>query len=140
MPSKLFRPKAWLIGAGLIHFMMGFVVQVAMPSKVAEMGWGKGNAMPHDMFYEAYLGFMILPHAVVLLATAFLFEGVTQARIAALLGGSTLLGFVGVAVEANHVGYLADMGAVAALAPPILPFTGLTLAGVFNWKGRNGGA
>ncbi len=138
MLKKIFRPKGWLIGAGLIHFVMGVIVQLAMADMVAQMAWGEGNVGPRDLFYETYVGLMIFPHAVILLAAAFMFKGAAQARVAALMGGSTMLGFVGVGVIASNAGYMAEMGVVGALAPPIILFAGLTLAGALGWNDEPG--
>jgi len=105
-----------------------------MSADVAKMGWGEGNVGPHDTFYEAIMGFMIIPHVAALLAAAFMSRGAVQAKLAAILGGSMMVSFVGMGVLSSGSTYMAQMGVVAALAPPILLFGGVTLAGVFSWN------
>ena len=40
MLGKVFSTKAWLIIAGLIHLVMGVILQTFQSGMVAEMGWG----------------------------------------------------------------------------------------------------
>lgn len=134
MLKRIFRPKAWLIGAGVIHAIMGVGVQFIMSNDVAVMGWGEDNVAAHDAFYEFLMGLFILPHVAVMLAAAFLFAGQVQSRLAAILGISILVNFVGAALHASGAGYMAEMGSVAAFAPPMILFGGLALSGVLNWN------
>ena len=134
MLKKIFSAKGWLIGAGVIHGIMGVIVQLVMSADVAEMAWGKGNVLAHDATYEAIMGFALLPHVAAIFGAAFLLSGVTQAKMAALLGGTTMVAFLAMVAVGSNSGYMADMGPMAAYAPPIILFGGLTLSGVLHMK------
>ena len=131
--KKLFKPKSWLLIAGVIHAVMGIVVQTVMSDDVAKAGWGEAVAT-HDAFYEFLVGLFIVPHVAVMFATAFLLSGPAQAKMTTVLGASILVNFVGGAVHASTVGYMAEMGSIAAFAPPILLFVGLTVSGLLHWN------
>ncbi len=134
MLKKILKPKGWLIVTGLIHLVMGCVVQLTMSADVAEMGWGKEAVAAHDAFYEGLMATFIFPHVVIMFAAAFLFSGQVQARIAAIFGGALVVNFVGAAVHGSGVGYMAEMGTAQAFAPPIVMFSLLALSGVLYWN------
>jgi len=131
--KKFFRPKAWLLIAGTIHAIMGVIVQTVMSNDIAKMGWGDAMAA-HDAFYEFLVGLFILPHVAVMFAAAFILSGRAQAKIATILGAATFVNFVGAALHASGNGYMAEMGVIAAFAPPITLFLGLTVSGALHWS------
>ena len=133
MLQKIFKPKGWLLVAGVIHAAMGIGVQTLMPEDVAKMGWGDAVGA-HDVFYETLMAFFIIPHVAVMFAAAFLLSGINQARMTAVLGASMLVNFVAAAIHAGGASYMAEMGSAEAFAPPIILFLGVTLSGALNWN------
>ena len=131
--GKVFSTKVWLIIAGLIHLVMGVILQTFQSAMVAEMGWGDAVG-PHDAMYEYVIGMFIFPHVVVMAAMAFLLKGGMQAKFAAIFGGATAISFLGIAAYTSGKGYMAEMGTMGAFAPPIILFLLLTISGVVHWN------
>jgi len=133
MLGKVFSTKAWLIIAGLMHLVMGVILQTFQSDMVAEMGWGDAVG-PHDAMYEYVIGMCIFPQVAAMAAMAFLLKGGLQAKFTAIFGGAAVISFVGIAAYTSGKGYMAEMGAMGAFAPPVTLFVLLTISGVVHWN------
>ena len=136
--KKFMNPKWWLIVTGLIHAAMGVGLQTVMAADVAVMGWGADNLLGREPFYEFLFGLFIIPHVAVMFASAFWLEGVAQAKMTAVLGVSITINFIAAAIHASGHGYMEEMGAAAAFAPPIIMFAGLALSGILHSSDADG--
>ena len=118
MKSIIMKPKIWLIIITLLHSFMGVIVPYI------QMGGGKDD-----------LGMILwfLTVSVYLLYAAFMTEGQTQARLAAVLCGPVVVWFI-----VSAIMQLEMMGVAVAEIPsglfPIVLWALPAITGIMNWN------
>ena len=118
MKEKLMKPKIWLIIITLLHSVMGVIVPFI------QMGGGKDD-----------LGMILyfLTVSVYLLYAAFMTEGETQARLAAVLCVPVVVWFI-----VSAIMQLEMMGMPVAKLPgalfPMLMWSLPAITGIMNWN------
>jgi hypothetical protein len=118
MKDMIMKPKIWLIVIAVMHSVMGVIVPVI------QMGASKD-----DLAIVLYF----LTVSVYLLYAAFMTEGKTQARLAAVLCAPVVVWFI-----VSAIMQLKMMGVPVAEIPsglfPLI-FWGLpTVTGIMNWN------
>ena len=118
MKEKLMKPKIWLIIITLLHSFMGVIVPYI------QMGGGKD-----DLAMILYF----LTVSVYLLYAAFMTEGETQARLAAVLCAPVVVWFIVSAIMQHEM-----MGMPAAKLPgalfPMVMWSLPAITGIMNWN------
>ena len=118
MKEMIMKPKIWLIIITLLHSLMGVIVPFI------QMGGGKDDL-------AMILWFLTV--SVYLLYAAFMTEGQTQARLAAVLCGPVVVWFI-----VSAIMQLEMMGVPAAKLPeallPMVMWSLPTITGIMNWN------
>ena len=97
----------------------------------AESGWGKGNVLAHDVFYEKAWASTFLLIAIITIVSGQFVEGRAQAILAITIGGGNILIFIltFLAVGDLDYGYTGDP---VNWAPPMIMATGLLVSGYLH--------
>ena len=97
----------------------------------AESGWGKGNVLAHDAFYEKAWAATYLLVAIICVVSGLFVEGRSQAIIAMTIGGGNIFNFILVYLAAGDLdyGYTNDIG---QWAPPMVMATCLLVSGYLH--------
>ncbi len=118
MKTNLMKPKIWLIILTLLHTVMGVIVPYI------QEGGGK-----EDLAMILYF----LTVSVYLLYAAFMTEGETQARLAAVLCTPVVVWFV-----VSAIMQLEMMGVAVAAFPdalfPLIVWSLPAVTGIINWN------
>ena len=118
MKEMIMKPKIWLIIITLLHSVMGVIVPFI------QMGGGKDDL-------AMILWFLTV--SVYLLYAAFMTEGQTQARLAAVLCGPVVVWFI-----VSAIMQLEMMGGPAAKLPealfPMVMWSLPAITGIMNWN------
>ena len=118
MKEMIMKPKIWLIIITLLHSLMGVIVPFI------QMGGGKDDL-------AMILWFLTV--SVYLLYAAFMTEGQTQARLAAVLCGPVVVWFI-----VSAIMQLEMMGVPAAKLPeallPMVMWSLPAITGIMNWN------
>ncbi len=118
MKDMIMKPKIWLIVIAVMHSVMGVIVPVI------QMGASKD-----DLAIVLYF----LTVSVYLLYAAFMTEGKTQARLAAVLCAPVVVWFI-----VSAIMQLKMMGVPVAEIPsglfPLILWGLPTVTGIMNWK------
>ena len=118
MKEMIMKPKIWLIIITLLHSVMGVIVPFI------QMGGGKDDL-------AMILWFLTV--SVYLLYAAFMTEGQTQARLAAVLCGPVVVWFI-----VSAIMQLEMMGVAVAEIPsglfPIVLWALPAITGIMNWN------
>jgi hypothetical protein len=116
MIDKLLNTKIWywIFAAG--HTIMGVLLGVLNPTLFAEDGWGAGNVLGHDVFYERALSLFGLSLSLMMIGNGLVFAGREFHKIAAITGASMAVVFVILAIYMNSQNY----GNWAMFIPPLV--------------------
>ena len=118
MKEMIMKPKIWLIIITLLHSLMGVIVPFI------QMGGGKDDL-------AMILWFLTV--SVYLLYAAFMKEGQTQARLAAVLCGPVVVWFI-----VSAIMQLEMLGVPAAKLPeallPMVMWSLPAITGIMNWN------
>ena len=118
MKDMIMKPKIWLIILTLLHSLMGVIVPFI------QMGGGKDDL-------AMILWFLTV--SVYLLYAAFMTEGQTQARLAAVLCGPVVVWFI-----VSAIMQLEMMGMPVAKLPealfPMVLWSLPVITGIMNWN------
>ena len=118
MKDMIMKPKIWLIVISVMHSVMGVIVPVI------QMGASKD-----DLAIVLYF----LTVSVYLLYAAFMTEGKTQARLAAVLCAPVVVWFI-----VSAIMELKMMGVPVAEIPsglfPLILWSLPTVTGIMNWN------
>ena len=133
MIKKVFKPFTWLIIFAVINFIAAGIGSFFDAEGVAKSGWGEGNILGHDVYYETTYGFMFTGISVIAAGLAFLTSGVQRAKMTVLFGVTMALMIISVAVYSNAEGY--SMGGPIILVPIAL-MSLVTLSGILHIKAQ----
>lgn len=131
MIKKVFKPFTWLIIFAVINFIAAGIGSLVGGEGTAESGWGEGNVLAHDVYYETSFGFMFIGLSVIAAGLAFLTSGIQRAKMTVLFGVTMALMIISVAVYSNAEGY--SMGGPIILVPIAL-MSLVTLSGILHIK------
>ena len=131
MLKKVFKPFTWLIIFAVINFIVAGIGSLVAGEGAAEEGWGEGNVLAHDVYYETSFGFMFIGRSVIAAGLAFLTSGIQRAKMTVLFGATMALMIISVAVYSSGEGY--SMGGVGILIPIIL-MSLVALSGILHIK------
>ena len=128
--KEYMQPKWWLIGVGTIFTIYTLLIYTETMD-AAESGWGKGNVLAHDAFYEKAWAATYLLVAIICVVSGLFVEGRSQAIIAMTIGGGNIFNFILVYLAAGDLdyGYTNDIG---QWAPPMVMATGLLVSGYLH--------
>ena len=128
--KEYMQPKWWLIGVGTIFTIYTLLVYTETMD-AAESGWGKGNVLAHDAFYEKAWAATYLLVAIICVVSGLFVEGRSQAIIAMTIGGGNIFNFILVYLAAGDLdyGYTNDIG---QWAPPMVMATCLLVSGFLH--------
>ena len=129
MIKKVFKPFTWLIIFAVINFIAAGIGSLVGGEGTAESGWGEGNVLAHDVYYETTYGFMFIGFSVIAAGLAFLTSGIQRAKMTVLFGVTMALMIISVAVYSNAEGY--SMGGPIILVPIAL-MSLVTLSGILH--------
>ena len=131
MIKKVFKPFTWLIIFAVINFIAAGIGSLVGGEGTAESGWGEGNVLAHDVYYETTYGFMFIGFSVIAAGLAFLSSAIQRAKMTVLFGVTMALMIISVAVYSNAEGY--SMGGPIILVPIAL-MSLVTLSGILHIK------
>ena len=131
MLKKVFKPFTWLIIFAVINFIAAGIGSLVGGEGTAKSGWGEGNVLDHDVYYETTYGFMFIGFSVIAAGLAFLTSGIQRAKMTVLFGATMALMIISVAVYSSGEGY--SMGGVVILIPIIL-MSLVALSGILHIK------
>ena len=131
MIKKVFKPFTWLIIFAVINFIAAGIGSLVGGEGTAESGWGEGNFLAHDVYYETTYGFMFIGFSVIAAGLAYLTSGMQRAKMTVLFGVTMALMIISVAVYSNAEGY--SMGGPIILVPIAL-MSLVTLSGILHIK------
>jgi ABC-type multidrug transport system permease subunit len=131
MLKKVFKPFTWLIIFAVINFIAAGIGSLVAGEGAAEEGWGEGNVLAHDVYYETSFGFMFIALSVIAAGLAFLTSGIQRAKMTVLFGATMALMIISVAVYSSGEGY--SMLGVGILIPIIL-MSLVALSGILHIK------
>ena len=131
MIKKVFKPFTWLIIFAVINFIAAGIGSLVDGGGAAESGWGEGNVLAHDVYYETSFGFMFIGLSVIAAGLAFLTSGIQRAKMTVLFGATMALMIISVAVYSSGEGY--SMLGVGILIPIIL-MSLVALSGILHIK------
>ncbi len=131
MLKKVFKPFTWLIIFAVINFIAAGIGSLVAGEGAAEEGWGEGNVLAHDVYYETSFGFMFIGLSVIAAGLAFLTSGIQRAKMTVLFGATMALMIISVAVYSSGEGY--SMLGVGILIPIIL-MSLVALSGILHIK------
>jgi len=128
--KEYMQPKWWLIGVGTIFTIYTLLIYTETMD-AAESGWGKGNVLAHDAFYEKAWAATYLLVAIICVVSGLFVEGRSQAIIAMTIGGGNIFNFILVYLAAGDLdyGYTNDIG---QWAPPMVMATCLLVSGFLH--------
>ena len=95
---------------------MGVLIGVLNPDRLAEDGWGAGNILGHDAFYERSLALFGLILSVIMIGNWLAFSGRAFQKIAAITGTAMAVVFIILAIYVSSHEY----GALAMWIPPFV--------------------
>lgn len=130
MLKRVFNPRGWLSGFAIANFIAAGFGQLVSAESVAESGWGPGNVLPHDVYYETTYGFIFIGISIIALGLAFLTSGAQRARMTVLLGATMLLMLVSLNLYSNAEGYAT--GTVVVV--PLTLMSLVALSGILHLK------
>ena len=131
MLKKVFKPFTWLIIFAVINFIAAGIGSLVAGEGAAEEGWGEGNVLAHDVYYETSFGFMFIGLSVIAAGLAFLTSGIQRAKMTVLFGATMALMVISMAVYSSGEGY--SMLGVGILIPIIL-MSLVALSGILHIK------
>ena len=131
MIKKVFKPFTWLIIFAVINFIAAGIGSLVGGEGTAESGWGEGNVLAHDVYYETSFGFMFIGLSVIAAGLAFLTSGIQMAKMTVLFGATMALMIISVAVYSSGEGYSMLGGGILI---PIILMSLVALSGILHIK------
>ena len=128
--KEYMKPKWWLTGVGIIFTIYMLLIYTGIMD-AAESGWGKGNVLAHDVFYEKAWASTFLLIAIITIVSGQFVEGRAQAILAMTIGGGNILTFILTFLAAGDLKY-GYTDNIDQWAPPMIMATCLLVSGFLH--------